>query len=130
MKDISNKEDIKCYVDHFYSSVQQDDLIGPIFNAKINKDEWPIHLDKMYRFWNSVLFGKAEYRGQPFSHHINLGLSKEHFERWISLFEISINTNFKGIKADEVLQRAGKMRLMFEHKLQYLKNNPNIRPIV
>ncbi len=130
MKDITDKEDIKCYVDHFYNAVQQDDLIGPIFNAKIQPDEWHLHLDKMYRFWNSVLFGKAEYRGQPFSHHINLGLSKAHFERWISLFEISIKTNFKGARANEVLQRAGKMRLMFEHKLQYLRNRPNIKPIV
>jgi len=84
----------------------------------------------MYRFWNTVLFGAAEYRGNPFSHHLGLGIEKVHFDRWISLFYHNIEENFKGDKADEVKERALKMRTLFESKLEYIKANPGIRPIM
>ena len=130
MNDISNKNDIKCFVDAFYGDIRNDELIGPIFGSRIADDQWPMHLDKMYRFWNTVLFGAAEYRGNPFSHHLALGLEKVHFDRWISLFEKNIKANFKGEKADEVKLRAGKMRMLFESKLEFIKSNQGIRPIM
>jgi len=130
MHDIETKEDIVCFVDHFYSLVKNDDLIGPIFLAKIGDDNWPKHLTRMHSFWNTVLFGKIEYRGNPFSHHISLGLEKVHFDRWILLFTQTIHLHFRGPKAEEVLQRANKMRIMFEAKLDAINSNPNIRPIM
>jgi hemoglobin len=50
--DIST-EDIKL-LEYFYSQVQTDDFIGPIFNEKIG-NRWPEHLEKMYRFWQTIL---------------------------------------------------------------------------
>jgi len=130
MNDISNKDDIVLFVNQFYESVEKDDLIGPIFSNKIEPDAWEIHLSKMHSFWNTVLFGVADYRGNPFSHHINLGLEKEHFDRWISLFEKIITSNFQGPKADEAKQRASSMREIFEIKLNAIKANPNAKPIL
>ena len=46
LKDISNIEDIKLMVDTFYENIRKDDLLGPIFNDKL-QDRWPIHLQKM-----------------------------------------------------------------------------------
>ena len=46
--DIASLEDIKLLVNTFYSQVQKDDFIGPIFNEKIG-NRWPEHLEKMYR---------------------------------------------------------------------------------
>ena len=117
MNDIQNKEDIKLFVNAFYDAIKNDELLGPIFASKIADDRWPLHLNTMYDFWNSVLFGSAEYRGNPFSKHRQLPISKEHFERWISLFNGVINANFQGDKADETILHANKMRLMFESKL-------------
>ena len=42
-KDILNKEDIKRFVDSFYSKVRTDNLLATIFNERIN-DRWPQHL--------------------------------------------------------------------------------------
>ena len=42
LADIKNLEDIKLLVDSFYTKVQKDNLIGPIFNEKIG-DQWPAH---------------------------------------------------------------------------------------
>lgn len=55
-KEIENIADIKILVDTFYNQVRNDELLSPIFNGII-KDNWPAHLEKMYRFWQTVLFG-------------------------------------------------------------------------
>jgi hemoglobin len=52
-KDITDLEDIKILVNTFYSKVQEDGLIGPIFNQKM-AGRWPEHLEKMYRFWQTT----------------------------------------------------------------------------
>lgn len=130
MPDISSKKDIEFFVDQFYSRVRTDEIIGPIFLKKIEDKNWPKHLTRMSGFWNTVLFGVPDYRGNPFSHHTSLGIHKIHFDRWILIFTKTLEETYEGPKADEVLERAGKMRLMFESKLEYLKSNPNIKPII
>lgn len=64
-KDIEDEADIKLLVDTFYDSVNQDELLSPVFNgfAQVN---WAHHLPAMYNFWSSVLFGTMAYKGQPF----------------------------------------------------------------
>ena len=84
----------------------------------------------MSSFWNTVLFGEQDYRGNPFSHHINLGLEKDHFDKWIELFLGTINNLFEGPKASEAIMRAEKMRIMFEAKLKFIKDNPDNFPIM
>lgn len=130
MMDIQDKEDIKIFVDEFYQVVRQDDLIGPIFNEKVGADNWPMHLEKMYSFWNTVLFGQDDYRGNPFSHHIGLGITKKHFDRWTKILVHAVSKYFKGPKANEALDRAEKMRVMFEHKLKDIDENPHKYPIM
>ncbi|MGN6178989.1 MAG: group III truncated hemoglobin, partial [Mucilaginibacter sp.] len=63
MKDISDIKDIQVFVDNFYAKVQVDALIGPIFMTVIS--DWQPHLNKMYAFWNAVLFGETGYKGNP-----------------------------------------------------------------
>lgn len=56
MKDIKNIEDIKLFVDEFYSKVSDDQLLSPIFGMRIESGDWEKHLNRMYDFWNTVLF--------------------------------------------------------------------------
>jgi len=130
MEDISTKEDIIKMVHTFYEKVQSDDLIGPVFNGKIAPENWPKHLDKMISFWTTVLFAEQGYRGNPFARHIGLGLEKKHFDRWIGLFKEIVKENFEGPKASEAIMRAEKMRVMFELKLEHIRNNPGTHPLV
>ncbi|WP_234364328.1 group III truncated hemoglobin [Lunatibacter salilacus] len=53
-KEISTLDDIKSMVDAFYEKVQKDSLLKDIFNEKI-QERWPDHLEKMYKFWQTVL---------------------------------------------------------------------------
>lgn len=116
MKDIKTREDIEKMVDSFYETVRKDDLIGPIFNQVIG-DDWSTHLSTMYNFWQTVLLHQFAYKGSPFIPHRKLPIEAHHFERWLKLFNASLDKNFLGKTADEARWRAEKMAQMFMHKL-------------
>ncbi len=125
---ILHLQDVKQLVDTFYAKVQKDDLIGPIFNAVI-QDRWPEHLDKMYRFWQTILLEEHTYYGSPFPPHAKLPIEKMHFEHWLKLFYDNIDDQFEGEKADEAKWRASKMAEMFQMKLSFLKDTKQV-PLV
>lgn len=127
-KDILTLEDCKTLVDQFYGKVRNDELIGPIFNERI-QDRWPEHLEKMYRFWQTVLLEDHTYFGSPFPPHANLPVEWTHFQRWLKLFNATIDELFTGKKAEEARWRANKMAEMFNIKIQYYKNSEN-KPIL
>lgn len=121
--DIANINDIILFVDEFYAKVQEDDLIGPIFNNVIT--DWTPHLDKMYKFWNAALFSVPGFKGNPFAKHAPLPIHGDHFERWIKLFDQTIDENFEGKMADDTKNRAGLMAAMFLSRLQNMKGGPD-----
>lgn len=126
-KEILNLEDIKKLVDTFYSEIREDQLLKDIFNNVI-QDQWPFHLEKMYRFWQTVLLGEHTYYGSPFIHHSELPITKAHFDRWLELFYKTVETLFQGAKAEEAKGRAEKMAQMFQSKIEYYKNN-SVKPV-
>ena len=121
-KDILTLEDIKLLVNTFYGKVREDELIGPIFNERI-QDRWPEHLAKMYTFWQTVLLGEHTYYGAPFPPHAQLPVERHHFQRWLFLFSETINELFTGGKAKEALWRADKMAEMFQYKIAHFREN-------
>ncbi|AYD47114.1 group III truncated hemoglobin [Arachidicoccus soli] len=126
-KEILSIEDIKLLVDTFYEKVRQDKLIGPIFEERI-QNRWPEHLERMYRFWQTVLLDEHTYFGSPFPPHAQLPVVWEHFERWLELFNANIDEKFSGKIAEEAKWRANKMAEMFNYKIQYYRDN-NAKPI-
>lgn len=121
-KDILTLEDIRLLVDTFYGKVREDELIGSIFNERI-QDRWPQHLAKMYTFWQTVLLGEHTYFGSPFPPHAKLPVEKIHFERWLNLFLQTLDELFTGEIAKEAIWRANKMAIMFQYKIEHYKNN-------
>jgi hemoglobin len=51
-QDIQTLDDIKVLVDQFYTTIRNDTLLGPIFKERI-QDNWAMHLEKMYSFWQT-----------------------------------------------------------------------------
>src|SRR5690606_18112702 len=121
-RDISDINDIRLLVDTFYGKVRVDPLIGPIFNGVI-KDNWPAHLEKMYRFWQTVLLHEYTYKGAPFPPHARLPVEQKHFDAWLHLWKATIDQHFKGKLADEAKWRGDKMALMFLSKITYFRNH-------
>ncbi len=127
-REIQQLEDIELLVDAFYTKIRKDDLLGPIFNGVI-QDRWPVHLNKMYTFWQTVLLGEHTYYGNPFMPHADLPVEKRHFDRWIELFYQTLDENFEGRKADEAKWRAAKMAEMFQYKITHYRNSGS-RPLI
>lgn len=118
-------DDIKVLVDNFYGKVRSDAMLKDIFNNVI-RDRWPEHLEKMYRFWQTVLLGDHTYHGTPFPPHAKLPVDWVHFERWLKLFYETVDEQFSGEKAIRAKWQGERMAEMFHHKIKYYKNNPSV----
>lgn len=124
-QDIEQLEDIKIMVDEFYGKIRIDQLLGGIFNGAI-KDRWPEHLDKMYRFWQTVLLDEHTYKGSPFPPHAGLPVAQAHFDRWLILFNETVDSHFSGEKAERAKWQGARMAELFLSKIQYYRDHPSI----
>ncbi|MGI4865161.1 MAG: group III truncated hemoglobin [Janthinobacterium lividum] len=116
--DIQNQTDIRRLIDAFYTQVRADELLGPVFAARIPEGHWPEHLDTMTRFWSAALLGQAAgYRGNPGAKHLFLPIEQAHFTRWLALFDETLDTLFAGDTAAEMKLRARKMGELFQAKI-------------
>lgn len=113
MKDLAHREDIVLLVNSFYSKVKQDELLAPQFQHL----DWPKHLPIMHNFWSSMLLGEQSYQGNPFQKHLALSLDATHFDRWLKLFNQTVDENFAGSKAEETKSRAQSIAGVWQYKL-------------
>ena len=120
-KDLNTSDAIEEMVHTFYTKVQKDDLIGPIFNGII-KDRWPQHLEKMVGFWETILLNERHYFGSPFGKHAPLPIEKKHFERWLKLFNANLAAHFEGPLTEDAKKRAQQMALTFQYKMEHQRN--------
>ncbi len=119
-KDIENRKDIELLVDAFYEKVLQDETIGYIFN-EVAKIDLAKHMPLMYDFWETTLFHKANYKGNPMRVHVDLHakepLKKVHFDRWLSMFKETIDELFHGEKAELAKTRALSIATVMQIKI-------------
>ncbi|HET7896070.1 MAG TPA: group III truncated hemoglobin [Flavisolibacter sp.] len=118
MSDIENLENIKTLVDNFYFNVKNDELLSPVFASRIAEDAWPAHLQRMYAFWNAILFAEKGFEGNPMMKHLSLPIGEEHFSRWLALFNETIDQHFSGPKADEARKRAASIAQIILFKIR------------
>lgn len=113
MKLLDNREAIHFLVKTFYTKVQADDLIGPIFNAQIT--DWETHFEQLTDFWESNLTLFKGYQGNPVKthqqvdHHAGGIITSEHFGRWLLLWFETIDEHFTGDYANIAKNRARNM---------------------
>ena len=104
---------ISALVDRFYARLRADELLGPIFLAAVN--DWPDHLDRLKRFWRSVLHGSGEFTGNPMRTHMALGpLGEVHFTRWLEHFYATLDELEAG---DAAFREAGSRARMIADSL-------------
>lgn len=113
MNDIQSKEDIEHLVNTFYGKVLKNDELSPFFRH-LNFEK---HLPKMVHFWSFVLLDEAGYTTDVTKKHMHMPIKKEHFDRWIGLFNETVDENFKGEKAELAKQRAFLIRWTIESKI-------------
>ena len=126
--DIETKEDIVTLVDSFYTKIQADPMLGPAFN-EVAKVDWDSHLPRMYLFWETILFGKPGYKGNPAEVHNQLNekmkahgdpLTLDHFDHWIAIFQETVDELFEGERANRAKKSAYQQgRGLTVHIFQY-----------
>lgn len=123
-RDLNSREDIQLLVDSFYQKVQQDPAIGHIFTEIANVN-WEHHLPKMYDFWETILFGRKGFKGNPMEVHFKLNkihpLEAKHFDSWKRIFFETIDEYFEGETAEDAKQKAQSIADLMLFKI----NNSN-----
>ncbi len=118
--DILGREEIVRLVDRFYEKVVQDKTLGFIF-TDIAKVDWEMHLPKMYAFWQTVLFRDGGFRGDPIGKHARLvpltNMGREQFDRWLELFEETVDELFQGENATHIKACAADMANVIHSKI-------------
>jgi len=81
----------------------------------------------MYNFWDSILFGTMNYKGNPMIKHIEMNkkenLHKEHFDQWMKLWRETIDELFVGEKANEAKKRATSIAQLMQYKINQNSQN-------
>ena len=80
-----SEDQISHLVELFYSRVQTDDLIGPVFERFVRN--WDHHHETLKNFWSTQLLGAGTYQGNGYVAHQRLPLEEEHFARWLTIWE-------------------------------------------
>ncbi|GEO04724.1 preprotein translocase subunit TatC [Adhaeribacter aerolatus] len=114
--EIKGRTEVELLVNNFYDRVNQDPMLSPIFNVQAQVN-WPAHLPNMYDFWETLLFGRAVYKGFPFPKHTTLNLRAEHFDRWLELFNQTVDADFTGLLAEEAKNKALNIATVFQMRL-------------
>ncbi len=120
-KEIENRTHISLLVRSFYAKVRKDDVLGPIFNGIIT--DWESHLELLTDFWETQLFLKRKYHGNPIKAHndvddkMNHTVSPEHFGLWLNLWFETIDELFTGDTAFIAKNRARQMNTMLYMKI-------------
>ncbi len=111
--DIKNRDDVYSLVSSFYKKVRKDKTLGPFFNDVIK--DWDEHLENLTTFWESSLFLKTRYYGNPLEAHVkvdkdnNHSITEMHFGIWLNLWLQTIDELFAGDYAENAKRRARKM---------------------
>jgi hemoglobin len=112
-KDITTRDDIFTLVSKFYQKVRQDEVLGLFFNNTIK--DWSAHMEHLTTFWESSLFLKTKYYGNPLDVHVkvdaahNNSITELHFGLWLNLWFQTIDELFEGDYAENAKRRARKM---------------------
>lgn len=115
-KDIETKKDVQLLVDTFYDNARKDPKIGHIFEEHLS-GHWEEHLEKLYRFWQTVILKDMSYYGKPVEPHFTLHLSEGDFKQWLQVWIKTVDDLFAGPKAEWAKLRGRTMSEAFYKKL-------------
>lgn len=101
----------------FYTRVREDEFLAPIFAVAIPGD-WEPHLKTMMAFWSSVMMMSGRYKGQPVVKHRALtNVTPAHFERWLALFNQTVEEICETDVAALFRERAGSIAVSLQRAM-------------
>jgi hemoglobin len=120
-RDIETRSDCERLVRSFYAKAMQDPLIGWIF-VDVARLDLEAHVPVIASFWETILLGARSYGGGAFAPHAALharaGLQRGHFERWLVLWEGTVDELFAGERAELAKAHAVRVAEAFQRRLE------------
>ncbi len=102
----ATEANIRELVHAFYDRVRADPLLGRVFEQTI-AGRWDEHLPKMCTFWESLVLGSKQYRGNVQQKHQPLpGIEPKHFSRWLYLFLDTVESRYEPAAAVRFMEPA------------------------
>jgi hemoglobin len=98
---------IESLVHRFYAKIREDALLGPVFESRI--EDWDLHLARMCAFWSSVALLTGRYHGSPVAKHLPLPVDAVHFDRWLALFEETVQETCPPAAREHFMERARRI---------------------
>lgn len=106
--DIRDRSDVTQLVQWFYQAAIPDELLGPVFE-RVNVN-WDTHIPLLVEFWSKQVLGDGDYKNNVISAHMNFydkaPITSVHVERWLTLFNETVDELFVGPKAEHAKGRA------------------------
>jgi hemoglobin len=96
----------------FYGKMRQDEVLGPVFAARIS--DWEPHLARICEFWSSVALMTGIYHGRPMEKHLPLPVDARHFDRWLRLFGETASEVCPAAAAAHFIERAARIAQSLE----------------
>ena len=100
--DIETRDDCERLVRAFYSRALTDPVIGWLF-TDVARLDLEAHVPRITSFWETILLGARSYGGGAFAPHAALNASAPlragHFERWLWLWQQTVDELFTGERA-------------------------------
>jgi hemoglobin len=121
--DIATRDDCERLVRAFYGRALTDPVIGYIF-TDVAKLDLEAHVPRITSFWETILLGARSYQGGAFAPHaaihMRAPLRRGHFERWLWLWQTTVDELFAGDKAQLAKAHANRVAQAFHARLQSL----------
>jgi hemoglobin len=107
-------EDLHSILTRFYRTLEDDTLLAEYF-ADLDMD---VHMPKIVSFWSTILFRTRRYSDNAFAPHLRLeGLTSEHFARWVSTLEATVDGRFAGPVAQLMKESAHRIAYSMQLRL-------------
>jgi hemoglobin len=125
--DIETRDDCEQLVRSFYGRALTDPVIGWLFTDVAHLD-LEAHVPRIASFWETILLGARSYGGGAFAPHAALNararLRAGHFERWLWLWQQTVDELFAGERAELAKAHAARVASAFHERLRPIAPPP------
>ena len=118
--DLDSREAIESFVDRFYARLLADEQLAPVF-LDVAEIDLSVHLPHIKDYWCKLLLGEQGYRRHTMNIHRQLhgkqALRPEDFQRWLALFNATLDEGFSGERTERARRIAAAIARNMESSL-------------
>lgn len=118
--DLSSRSAVHDLVVSFYRELVFDELLAPVFE-EVAEVDWALHIPLLIDYWVRILLGQEGYQGAILAAHQHVhdrqAFTAEHFDRWYSLWVMTIDARWSGAGAEKAKRHAAKIAATLARRL-------------